>query len=35
MNFEIDGTFPAHEADPIKEENLVDLKKKVLEEAAD
>lgn len=35
MNWELDGTFPAHEADPLKEENLVSLKKKVLEENAD
>ncbi|MDO9509700.1 MAG: phosphomannomutase/phosphoglucomutase [Candidatus Magasanikbacteria bacterium] len=35
MNFELDGTFPAHEADPFKEENIVDLKKRVLEEKAD
>ncbi|MCD4694300.1 phosphomannomutase/phosphoglucomutase, partial [bacterium] len=35
MNFKIDGTFPVHEADPIKEENLIDLKNKVLEEGAD
>lgn len=35
MNFELDGTFPAHEADPYKEENIVDLKKRVLAEGAD
>lgn len=35
MNFDLDGTFPAHEADPLKEENLEDLKKRVLEEKAD
>ncbi len=35
MNFELDGTFPVHEADPFKDENIVDLKKKVLEEKAD
>ena len=35
MNFDIDGTFPSHEADPIKKENLVDLKKKVVEESCD
>jgi len=34
MNWELDGTFPAHEADPLKEENLNDLKNKVLEENA-
>ncbi|MBU0727667.1 phosphomannomutase/phosphoglucomutase [Patescibacteria group bacterium] len=32
---ELDGTFPNHEADPIVEANLEDLKKKVLEEKAD
>ncbi len=26
LNFELDGTFPAHEADPLKEENLQELK---------
>lgn len=26
LNFELDGTFPAHEADPLKEENLKELK---------
>jgi len=35
MNFELDGTFPAHEADPYKEENVEDLKKRVIEEKAD
>lgn len=35
MNFELDGNFPAHEADPMKEENISDLKKKVLEVGAD
>ena len=35
INFELDGTFPAHQADPFKEENIVDIKKKVLEEKAD
>ena len=28
MNFELDGTFPAHEADPLKDENNTDLQKK-------
>ncbi len=32
---ELDGTFPNHEADPIVEENVEDLKKKVLEVGAD
>lgn len=35
MNFELDGTFPAHEADPLKDENMVDLKKRVISEGAD
>lgn len=35
MNFELDGNFPAHEADPLKEENNLDLQKMVLEEKAD
>jgi len=32
---ELDGTFPNHEPDPIVEENLEELKKRVLEENAD
>lgn len=35
MNFELDGTFPAHEADPLKDENMADLKKRVVAESAD
>ncbi len=35
MNFELDGTFPAHQADPLQKETLVDLQKKVVEEGAD
>ncbi|MFH0836873.1 MAG: phosphomannomutase/phosphoglucomutase [Candidatus Aenigmatarchaeota archaeon] len=35
MNFELDGTFPSHEPDPFKEENLADIKKRVIEEKAD
>jgi len=35
MNFEYDGTFPAHQPDPLNYDNLVDLQKKVLEEKAD
>ncbi len=35
MNFELDGSFPSHEADPLKKENLLTLQKKVLEERAD
>lgn len=35
LNFEFDGSFPAHEADPLKEENLIELQKTVLEKKAD
>ncbi|PIP17710.1 MAG: phosphomannomutase/phosphoglucomutase, partial [Parcubacteria group bacterium CG23_combo_of_CG06-09_8_20_14_all_35_9] len=35
MNFELDGTFPNHEADPMKEENTKDLRKRVVKERAD
>lgn len=35
LYFELDGTFPNHEANPLKEETLADLKNKVLEEGAD
>lgn len=35
MHFEPDGNFPNHDPNPTKEENLADLKKKVLEEKAD
>ncbi len=35
MNFELDGTFPVHPADPLDPKNLVDLQKKVVEEGAD
>ncbi|MGM5483586.1 MAG: phosphomannomutase/phosphoglucomutase [Nanobdellota archaeon] len=35
LNFELDGTFPAHEADPLKKENLEQLKKSVLQNKAD
>lgn len=35
VNFELDGSFPSHEADPLKEENLELLKEKVLEHKAD
>ncbi|MFZ4632073.1 MAG: phosphomannomutase/phosphoglucomutase [Patescibacteria group bacterium] len=35
MNFELDGNFPAHEADPLKEENLEELKKEVIKQKAD
>jgi len=35
MYFELDGTFPHHEANPIDAKNLVDLQKKVVEVGAD
>jgi phosphomannomutase len=35
MYFELDGTFPNHEANPIEPANLVDLQNKVLETGAD
>jgi phosphomannomutase len=35
MNFELDGTFPVHQPDPLQAKNLVDLQKRVLEEKAD
>ncbi len=35
MNFDLDGTFPAHEADPFKEENNHSLMQRVLAEKAD
>ena len=35
MNWDLDGTFPAHEADPLKMENMDDLGRKVVEENAD
>lgn len=35
MNFELDGTFPAHEADPFKDENNASLMKRVVAEKAD
>ncbi len=35
LNLELDGSFPAHEADPIKEENLEQLKKEVIKNRAD
>lgn len=35
MYFDLDGSFPNHEADPLKDETLDDLKKKVLKEKAD
>jgi phosphomannomutase len=35
MNFDLDGTFPAHQPDPLQKETLVDLQKKVVDEHAD
>ena len=35
MNFELDGSFPAHQPDPLNFENLKDLQKRVIEEKAD
>ena len=35
MYYELDGTFPNHEANPIDEENLKDLKKMVKKKGAD
>jgi len=35
MNFELDGTFPVHQADPLQKETLVDLQKTVIDEKAD
>lgn len=34
LYFKLDGTFPHHEADPFKPENLVDLQEKMKEEKA-
>ena len=35
MNFELDGTFPAHQPDPLIYENYTDLMKRVVQEKAD
>jgi phosphomannomutase len=35
MYFELDGSFPNHEANPLDPKNLVDLQKKVMEVGAD
>ena len=35
MYFELDGSFPHHEANPIEPANLVDLQRRVVEEQAD
>ncbi len=34
LNRELDGSFPAHEANPLKEETLTELKKKVVQDKA-
>lgn len=35
MNFQLDGSFPAHEADPLKKENLISLSERIIAEKAD
>ena len=35
MYFELDGSFPNHEANPIEAANLVDLQERVVAEGAD
>lgn len=35
MNFDLDGSFPVHQPDPLQPKNLVGLQKKVLDEQAD
>ncbi len=35
MNYELDGNFPNHEADPLKPENTADIQAKVIEIGAD
>lgn len=35
MNFDLDGTFPSHQPDPLDFTNLVELQKKVVEVSAD
>ncbi|MCL2497517.1 MAG: phosphomannomutase/phosphoglucomutase [Symbiobacteriaceae bacterium] len=35
LNFTPDGTFPVHEADPVKPKNMVDLQRLVISEKAD
>src|SRR2546421_7768922 len=35
LYFELDGTFPNHEANPLEPKNLVDLRRKVVEVGAD
>lgn len=35
MNWHLDGTFPAHQPDPYQEQNIRDLRERVVEEKAD
>ncbi|MEW6357479.1 MAG: phosphomannomutase/phosphoglucomutase [Planctomycetota bacterium] len=35
LNFELDGTFPGHNPDPLDKDNLKDLRKRVIESGAD
>lgn len=35
MNFELDGTFPSHQPDPLQFDTLIELQKRVIEEKAD
>jgi len=35
INSELDGTFPVHEADPLKEENLAQLREEIIKQKAD
>ena len=35
LNFDLDGSFPAHEADPLKEENLEQLQAAIISQGAD
>jgi len=35
MNFDLDGTFPVHQADPLQSKTLIDLQKRVIIEKAD
>ncbi len=35
MNFDLDGSFPSHQPDPLQAENLVDIQKRVVDEGAD
>ena len=35
INFKLDGSFPAHEADPLKDENNFELQRRVIKEQAD